>query len=70
MTHYLQQGGTLAGLLFTFPLTEQGPPFGGDVTTYLKDFQGPFNVESMQPTPRSIAERKENEVFFVPTLQQ
>ena len=70
MAHCLRQGGTLAGLLFTFPLTEQGPPFGGDVTTYLKDFQGPFNVESMQPTPRSIAERKENEVFFVATLQQ
>jgi len=70
MAHCLRQGGNLAGLLFTFPLTEKGPPFGGDVTTYLKDFQGPFKVESMQPTSRSIAERKEDEVFFVATLQQ
>lgn len=69
MERLLRPGGQLLGLLFTFPLTEQGPPFGGSVEEYQARFSAPFQLDQLGPNPLSIASRAEKEVFFCATLQ-
>jgi hypothetical protein len=61
----LNSGGTLAGLLFQFPLTEAGPPFGGSKAEYLSRFEPFFDIEEMETCTNSIAPRQGNELFFV-----
>lgn len=65
MKQNLTDGGTLAGLLFTFPLTEQGPPFGGSLDEYSNLFNHHFEIEHLEPTEKSIAPRMGKEAFFI-----
>jgi thiopurine S-methyltransferase len=60
----LHKNGKLIGLLFQFPLTEVGPPFGGSKEEYLKRFSPFFNIEILQDCHNSIPERKDKEVFI------
>ena len=69
MAQILTPGGRLMGVLFTFPLTEAGPPFGGSVEEYHDRFSTPFALESMGASPLSIPPRADKEVFFCAKLQ-
>ena len=65
MHELLRPGGKLAGLLFSFPLTEKGPPFGGDPVVYKETFGTYFNLKTMEPAHNSIGPRQGNEIFFI-----
>ena len=60
----LHPKGTLAGVLFDFPLTEKGPPYGGNIETYRKRFKPYFKVKTMETAHNSIAPRAGKEVFI------
>lgn len=65
MKSLLKPNGKIAGLLFQFPLTEVGPPFGGSAKEYIKLFAEDFNIKSLETAYNSILPRKENELFFI-----
>ncbi|MDT0644837.1 SAM-dependent methyltransferase [Zunongwangia sp. F363] len=56
--------GRIAGLLFNFPLTEKGPPYGGSKAEYLMYFSPYFEIKVLEPCYNSIPPRKGNELFF------
>ena len=64
MFELLKQNGKLVGLLFKFPLTEKGPPFGGNKAEYLTYFEDKFIIQKMEEAYNSIGPRKGNELFF------
>jgi methyl halide transferase len=64
MLSLLKPGGTLAGLFFNFPLTENGPPFGGDKETYIQLFSPYFEIKKLEPAYNSIKPREGKELFF------
>ena len=43
----LKDNGKIAGLLFQFPLTEQGPPFGGSKSEYENLFKEHFKIKTL-----------------------
>lgn len=62
----LQEGGKLVGLLFTFPLVEDGPPpYGGNEKEYRTLFPKKFNLKIMETAYNSIPPRAGNELFFI-----
>ncbi|MDC6351964.1 methyltransferase domain-containing protein [Zeaxanthinibacter sp. PT1] len=61
----LKEGGILSGLLFDFPLTEKGPPYGGNSQMYRDLFQPPFKIDTLERAYNSIAPRQGNELFFI-----
>ena len=61
----LSYNGKIIGLLFQFPLTEVGPPFGGSKKEYLKLFSDDFNVKTLETAYNSIKPRQGNELFFI-----
>ncbi|ETN95164.1 methyltransferase domain-containing protein [Zhouia amylolytica] len=61
----LNPNGKIAGLLFNFPLTNQGPPFGGNKTAYEKTFDPYFNIKTLEKCYNSIKPRQGNELFFI-----
>jgi hypothetical protein len=61
----LNKNGKIVGLLFQFPLTEVGPPFGGSKEEYINLFQNEFNIIKLETAYNSIKPRKENELFFI-----
>lgn len=65
MQALLKPNGKLAGLLFQFPLTDVGPPFGGSTDEYKQLFSNNFNIIKMETAYNSIKPRKENELFFI-----
>ena len=65
MTSLLKPNGKLVGLLFQFPLTEEGPPFGGSKEEYLELFQNDFHIKTLETAYNSIKPRQENELFFI-----
>lgn len=65
MKSLLKPDGKIAGLLFQFPLTEAGPPFGGSKEEYLGLFQNDFTIKTLETAHNSIKPRKENELFFI-----
>lgn len=65
MANLLAPTGKLVGLLFSFPLTEQGPPFGGSTEEYLGYFSPIFNVKVLEPCYNSIKPRSGNELFLI-----
>ncbi len=69
MKSLLTNGGKLAGLLFDFPLTESGPPFGGDLNEYKVLFEFDFELKTLEPSYNSIAPRKDKELFFIFTVK-
>lgn len=71
-THYakkmhqlLSKNGKLIGLLFSFELTEVGPPFGGSLSEYQALFYPNFIIETLEPCYNSIKPRNGNELFFI-----
>lgn len=62
MHELLNPGGVLAGLLFDFPLTEEGPPFGGSADEYRSRFSRFFVLERMDRADLSIPPRTGREL--------
>lgn len=60
----LRPQGKLIGLLFDFPLTEQGPPFGGSKEEYLELFSEHFKIWKLEKSYNSIKPREGKEFFF------
>lgn len=60
----LRKGGQLVGLLFSFPLTEQGPPFGGHAAAYFQNFEAHFEECCIEACYNSIPPRQGNEYFI------
>jgi len=60
----LTENGSLAGLLFDFPLTEQGPPFGGSKKEYILLFSKQFKIKILERSYNSITERNGKELFI------
>lgn len=65
MSELLEDGGTIAGLLFNTNFDRQGPPFGGDKVEYLELFESHFNIQTMETAHNSIAPRSGNELFII-----
>ncbi len=65
MHQLLNANGKIAGLLFNFPLTEVGPPFGGNKTEYEFLFTPTFNIKTLENSYNSILPRKDKELFFI-----
>jgi thiopurine S-methyltransferase len=63
MYELLAPNGKLAGVMFCFELTEQGPPFGGSIEEYEGYFSDLFEIVSMKPCENSIKPRLENELW-------
>lgn len=61
----LKPKGKISGLLFQFPLTESGPPFGGSKKEYQTLFSESFHIKKLETAYNSIKPRKENELFFI-----
>ncbi|MFZ6052171.1 class I SAM-dependent methyltransferase [Halocola ammonii] len=64
MKELLIKGGELAGVLFDFPLTEQGPPFGGSKEEYEKLFSEKFEICKLERCYNSIKPREGSELFI------
>ncbi|UOK42416.1 MULTISPECIES: TPMT family class I SAM-dependent methyltransferase [Flavobacterium] len=67
MHSLLSDKGKLFGLLFDFPLTEDGPPFGGSKEEYTNLFSELFNIKTLETAHNSIQPRKARELFFIVT---
>tara|TARA_R110000850_G_scaffold277086_1_gene422487 strand:+ start:235880 stop:236476 length:597 start_codon:yes stop_codon:yes gene_type:complete len=61
----LEPGGKLTGLLFDFPLTENGPPFGGGKEEYRGYFEPYFHLKVLECCYNSIPPRLGNELFII-----
>lgn len=70
MKSLLNSNGKIAGLLFQFPLTEVGPPFGGSKDEYLQLFENDFEIKTLETAYNSIKPREEKELFFIFTKKQ
>lgn len=60
----LTDGGFIVGLLFQFPLTEQGPPFGGNKEEYLNYFSDKFSIDKLAECYNSHPTREGKELFI------
>ena len=47
MNEILNTKGKIAGLLFDFPLTGEGPPYGGSKAEYLSLFSEKFRIKTI-----------------------
>ncbi|MEJ2585866.1 MAG: methyltransferase domain-containing protein [Robiginitalea sp.] len=65
MASLLKAGGKLAGLLFDFPLTDEGPPYGGSREEYLQLFEPLFEIRLLEGARNSIPPRAGRELFFI-----
>ncbi|MEM6684615.1 MAG: methyltransferase domain-containing protein [Bacteroidota bacterium] len=67
MYSLLHSGGKLAGLWFSFPLTDDisNPPFGGSKVEYLIYFEPYFEVKTFEKAHNSIAPRAGKELFGI-----
>lgn len=61
----LNENGTLAGVLFRFLLSEQGPPFGGSKEEYERLFNTKFKIKTLEKCYNSIKPRQNNELFIL-----
>ncbi len=61
----LNDKGRLVGVLFDFPLTDQGPPFGGSLEEYTKTFSKVFDIKILERCYNSIPERQGKELFII-----
>lgn len=65
MVSLLEDKGKLVGLFFDTELTEEGPPFGGDLNEYLQLFSTYFNIKTLDKCRNSIKPRFGRELFFI-----
>ena len=61
----LSSQGKLVGVLFDFPLTENGPPFGGDRASYLSIIGEHYEIIMLEKCYNSILPRKDTELFMI-----
>lgn len=61
----LTENGKIAGLLFNFTLTDEGPPFGGSLQEYLVLFSAKFKIQILEKCYNSIKPRNGRELFFI-----
>ena len=61
----LNENGKIAGLLFNFELTNEGPPFGGSKAEYLNYFSSYFHIHKLEKAYNSIKPRMNKELFFI-----
>lgn len=64
MKELLKPGGRLFGLLFNFPLSDDGPPFGGSLDEYQQLFEKHFKIAHLEPSYNSIKPRSGKEIFI------
>lgn len=64
MYKLLKPKGKVVGLLFTIPLNDDKPPFGGNKEEYVSLFKEKFTIETMEIAYNSIPQRSGNELFF------
>ena len=64
MNELLQVKGKLVGLLFSVPLYDNRPPFGGNKEDYIPYFKPYFNLEIIETSYNSISERANQELFI------
>ena len=64
VSELLNNNGKLVGLLFDFPLTEDGPPFGGSIEEYTYTFSKKFKIKILERSYNSIPERNGKELFI------
>jgi len=64
MHDLLNHKGKLVGLLFDFPLTSEGPPFGGSEQEYLNLFSNHFEIKTLEKCYNSIKPRHGKELFI------
>jgi len=60
----LREHGKIVGLLFSIPLNEDQPPFGGNKQEYQNLFNPFFQIEIMESSNNSIPKRMGNELFI------
>ncbi|CAL67364.1 methyltransferase domain-containing protein [Christiangramia forsetii] len=60
----LKVNGKISGVLFDFPLTPDGPPFGGSKEEYLAYFSPYFKINTFERCYNSINPRQGKELFF------
>ena len=65
MYDLLDSKGKIAGLLFDFELTNEGPPFGGSIIEYIQLFYAKFEVKLLEKCYNSIKPRQGRELFFI-----
>lgn len=65
MHELLNPGGKIAGLLFDFPLTDSGPPFGGSREEYEGTFEPWFDIRVLDRCYNSIKPRQGRELFLI-----
>jgi methyl halide transferase len=65
MHEILIQNGILAGVMFNFELTNEGPPFGGSIAEYKSLFEPYFNIIKLEPCYNSIKPRDGKELFVI-----
>ena len=65
MSSLLNKNGKLAGLLFNFELTNEGPPFGGNIIEYSQLFYTKFEIKILEKCYNSIKPRQGRELFFI-----
>ena len=65
MKSLLNPKGKIVGLLFQFPLTTEGPPFGGSKEEYNALFANDFSIITMETASNSIKARAGKELFII-----
>lgn len=65
MNELLNKNGKLAGVLFSFPLTQKMPPFGGNIEEYKQLFSTVFSIRKLEICYNSIKPRLNNEYFII-----
>jgi SAM-dependent methyltransferase len=65
MWELLKENGKLVGVLFDFPLSEKGPPFGGSVEEYRALFSPKFEICVLERCFNSVPERAGKEIFLI-----
>jgi thiopurine S-methyltransferase len=64
MKSLLKPNGKLVGLLFSIPLYEDHPPFGGNKKEYQTYFKPYFTIKTMEKCYNSIPNRADEELFI------
>ncbi len=64
-SNLLSENGKVAGLLFDFELSNDGPPFGGSKAEYLNYFSPLFHIHKLERAYNSIKARMNRELFFI-----
>ena len=65
MASILKPKGKIVGLFFDFPLTSEGPPFGGSKEEYINHFSAKFQIKILEKAYNSIKPRENKELFFI-----